>query len=435
MFFPLCQYLKRKEFALMKKICAVFLILSLCCCLFGCGSALDSDGDSNIPLHSSAAYEDDDYDSNDIIGEEEENNDDKFIFAWLSYLELRVTEERNTLESYKTYITDLFCNMEEVAVTDVFLHVKPFEEVFYSSDLFAPSSMIKGKNGESFDVLSIVTDIAKDFGINVHAWINPYRISALGDISSLSEESIAKSWHSEENTCDVVSLSNGIYLNPASIKAQKLILDTARELLTKYNVKGIHIDDYFYPENCEDFDSADYLSYKNSGGSLSLEDFRREQVNTLVKALYSLVKSFGEDKVFSISPCGDINKAYNELFCDVYSWCAKDGFCDIIIPQIYFGFQNETLPFKECLDSWCEITDQSKTKLAVGLALYKAGQADNFAGKGKNEWTKSDDVLKRQIEYLYEKGCCGFSLYSASYINFSKTIFKNELNNIKSVIQ
>ncbi len=425
---------KRKELVSMKKICVVFILVCLISCFCSCGSALDTDGDSNIPLHSSAAYEDDDYNSTDIIGDEE-NDNDKFIFAWLSYLELRVTKERNNTESYKAYITDLFSDMKEVSVTDVFLHVKPFEEVFYSSDLFAVSPLVKSQNGESFDVLSVVTDIAKAFDINVHAWINPYRISAAGDISSLPGSSIAKRWYSEESSNDIFLLESGIYLNPASMKAQKLILDTVRELLTKYDIKGIHIDDYFYPEGCKDSDSAEYTLYKETGGSLSLEDFRREQVNALIKAMYSLIKTFGEDKIFSISPCGDINKAYNELFCDVYSWCSKEGFCDIIIPQIYFGFQNETLPFESCLDSWCEITDRSKTKLAVGLALYKAGQADTFAGKGKNEWIENNDVIKRQIECLYKKGCYGFALYSASYINFSETIYKNELNNIKSVIQ
>ncbi len=418
----------------MKKICSVFILLCLISCFCSCGSVLDTDGDSNIPLHSSAAYEDDDYNSTDIIGDDE-NDDDKFIFAWLSYLELRVTKETDNIESYKAYITDLFTNMKEISVTDVFLHVKPFEEVFYSSDLFAVSSMVKGENGESFDVLSIVTDIAKAFDINVHAWINPYRISSVGDIFSLHDSSVAKRWYNEENNNDIFVLENGIYLNPASIKAQRLILDTVRELLTKYDIKGIHIDDYFYPENCKDFDIAEYTIYKESGGSLSLENFRREQVNTLIKAMYSLIKGFGEEKIFSISPCGDINKAYNELFCDVYSWCSKEGFCDIIIPQIYFGFENDSLPFESCLNSWCEITDQSKTKLAIGLSLYKVGQADNFAGKGKNEWIENDDLLKRQIECLYEKGCYGFSLYSASYINFSKTIFENELNNIKNVVQ
>lgn len=433
MFFSLCQEQKRKEFVYMKKICAVFILLCLISCFCSCGSALDTDGDSNIPLHSSAAYEDDNNDLNDIIGNED-NGNNKFIFAWLSYLELRVTKQSDTPESYKAYITNLFSNMKKLSVTDVFLHVKPFEEVFYSSNLFTVSPMVKGKNGENFDVLSVVIDIAKNFGIGVHAWINPYRISTMGDISSLPDSSVAKSWYSESAN-DVIPLQNGIYLNPASMKAQKLILDTVRELLTKYDIKGIHIDDYFYPENCGNFDSTEYLTYKNGGGSLSLEDFRREQVNTLIKAIYSLVKSFGEDKIFSISPCGDIDKAYNELFCDIYSWCSKEGFCDIIIPQIYFGFQNETLPFEKCLDSWCQISDQSKTKLAVGLALYKAGQADAFAGRGKNEWVENDDVLKRQIECLYEKDCYGFSLYSASYINFSETIFENELNNIKNVLQ
>ena len=145
------------------------------------------------------------------------------------------------------------------------------------------------------------------------------------------------------------------------------------------------------------------------------------------------MKSFGADKIFSVSPCGDIDKNYNHLYADVYAWC-RGGYCDIILPQIYFGFNNETLPFADCLERWLSIADGEKVKIIPGLALYKCGKEDVFAGKGYGEWQLHSDIIKRQVIHLREKGCIGFALYSSSYINFSETFTQKELNNLKSVL-
>ena len=116
-------------------------------------------------------------------------------------------------------------------------------------------------------------------------------------------------------------------------------------------------------------------------------------------------------------------------------WCSEDGYCDIILPQIYFGFDNENLPFSETLSQWHEITKNAKKKLVPALALYKAGEQDIYAGeKGKDEWQKNSDIISRQVQCIKDLGINSFGLYSASYINFSKTFLSDELNNLQSVI-
>lgn len=416
----------------MKKPLILFLILCLIIPLSGCGGLYDDNGDSNISIHSSSAFEDDDLESTNII-DDEENEEDNFIFSWLSYIELSVTKERKDEGEYKKYITEIFKNMKELSVSDVFVHAVAFADAFYTSDILPQSSYVSLRS-TPFDVFAIVCDIAKEYDINVHAWINPYRISTKNDISNLEDNSLPVMWYNNQSD-DVVVLQEGIYFNPASINAQSLILNVVKELFQKYDISGIHIDDYFYPENGEDFDKEQYEAYKQNGGTLSLADYRREQVNSLVKSLYSTVKSFGESKLFSISPCADIEKNYNKLYADVYSWCSEKGYCDIIIPQIYFGFLNSTMPFEETLIKWKNICTTDNIKLVPGLALYKIGQADNFAGSGKDEWIENEELLKQQIECLRKHSCDGFALYSASYINFSKTFAKTQLNNIKSVVQ
>lgn len=365
-----------------------------------------------------------------------EDDETPFIASWLSFMELSVVTGRETEEKYINYIDNIFDNMKDVGVTDVFVHVRPFSDAFYFSDIFPSSSYATGKQGEKlpFDVLSVVIKRAKEKNINIHAWINPYRVSSKNDISALSEKNPAYRWYEEGREDCVAVAENGIYFNPASEDVRKLIVDGVREILEKYDVKGIHTDDYFYFPSCGDFDKEDYERYKKNGGDLDLYSWRRENVNTLISSLYIAVKSYGEEKIFSVSPSGNISKCYNEDYADVKLWCENEGYCDMIIPQIYFGFDNESLPFGECLSQWVSFCEGGSTKLVAGLALYKAGTEDPFALSGENEWKENSNIISRQVKLLKEKNCYGFALYSGTYINFSEKILSEELNNLKSVL-
>ena len=196
---------------------------------------------------------------------------------------------------------------------------------------------------------------------------------------------------------------------------QRLIVDGIREILSRYDVDGIHFDDYFYPPSCGDFDKGEYEEYRRNGGKLSLDFFRRENVSNLLSLSYSAVKSFGEEKIFSVSPSGDMVRNYNEIYADVSLWC-KGGYCDMIIPQLYYGFLNESKPFSDVLSQWLTLTDKSKVKLVIGLALYKVGEKDEFAGKGENEWKENGDIIKGQRDLCMNKGCYGISYYSSDYL-------------------
>ncbi len=397
---------------------AIILVLMLVFVFSGCTRNGENIPDTTVPQ--------------DIAETQTQDNKELFKGAWISYFEL--TRKGRSEKEYENYLRSLFLNMKEVSVTDVFLHVRAFGDAAYASALFPPASFIcEGENELPFDVLSMALKFGKEYGMNIHAWINPYRAMRGNDTDSIPVCQI-KTWI-ENETQDVVSVNGRYYFNPSSDKAAKLIADGVREILTLYpDVKGIHIDDYFYPENCGDFDSEDYEKYLSGGGKLSLYDYRRENVNNLVSTLYSAVKSFGEDKIFSVSPTADIEKCYNTLYADVKLWAGNDGYCDLIMPQVYFGFQNESMPFIKTVDRWYEITKNSSERLVIGLALYKCGETDKYAGKGINEWTQNSDIIKRQVEYIKEKNIYGFSLYSSSFINFSESFLSKEANNLKSVL-
>ena len=107
----------------------------------------------------------------------------------------------------------------------------------------------------------------------------------------------------------------------------------------------------------------------------------------------------------------------------------------MIIPQIYFGFENENMPFCEIFDVWKELTENSPVKLCIGLSIYKTESEDKYAGeRGKNEWINNGDIIKRQIEYLREKGADGFSVFSYNYVFGNRNFTKDEVKNLKSVI-
>ncbi len=401
----------KKAVVKIKRFVAVLLFPLILWGFCGC-HLLTSDDSENLEFHENAAYD------SDMIDED----DDSFIFTWLSYMEIAVTQKLKEQEAYTDYIDILFDNMTKIGVTDCFVQVRPFADAFYKSAYFPVSSYAEKAD---FDVLEVISRVAKKYDISIHAWINPYRTQ--GDISFFTNRGIDKE--------HIIETPSGTYFNPAALPVQKLIIDGAKELLENYDIKGIHIDDYFYPPDMNSADESQYASYKENGGKLGLGQWRRENVNSLLKSLYITVKSYGKNKVFSVSPSGDADKSINQLYADVKLWCSEEGYCDIILPQLYFGFENESLPFNETLDLWAEITDRSKVKLVPALALYKSGKEDIYAGEsGKNEWCENSDILKRQVESLRERKINSFGIYSASYINFSETFLSEELNNLKSML-
>ena len=402
---------------MIKKLMCLALMLLLCILLYGCGLHSDEDNPT-LDIHEDAVYDGKLDDTTNPVGD-----DEAFIFTWLTYSELWVTPQLKNKADYEKHINSYFVNMKEIGVTDCFVQVRPFADAMYKSELFPVSKY--ALNAENFDVLDVVISVAEDYDIGVHAWVNPYRISSVP--ANKNNEL------TEEYKDSIITLDSGVYFNPADVEIQCLIPSGVEELLENYDIEGIHIDDYFYPEGIGNVDEDIYKSYKKSGGKKDISSWRRENVNSLVSAMYMKVKSFGEDKIFSVSPAGNIDKNYNQLYADIYSWC-KGGYCDMILPQIYFGFENSALPFEECLDRWLSITDKRKVKIIPGLALYKCGKEDAFAGEGKAEWQNNSDIIKRQVMYLRDKGCQGFSLYSGSYINFSETFTSEELNNLKSVL-
>ena len=119
--------------------------------------------------------------------------------------------------------------------------------------------------------------------------------------------------------------------------------------------------------------------------------------------MYSAVHSANSSVVFGISPQGSVENNYEQLYADVRTWCSQNGYCDYMLPQIYFGFDNASLPYEDTVSLWNSMTSGSSVKLVIGLAGYKSGVEDAYAGSsGKNEWIENSDVLARQMRFASE---------------------------------
>lgn len=327
---------------------------------------------------------------------------------WLSCYELMPMFSQGTEEYFCAQVTELLETCYINGINTLFVQVRPFCDALYPSNLFDWSEFALSSSGVTpcFDPLEIIISCAKEYDVDIHAWVNPYRVSYDADCSV-----------SQEISDFTFVCEQGIYLEPSDIRSQKLVLDGVREILENYNVSGIHIDDYFYPLTDENFDQTQFEVYKKQGGKLNKKNWRRENVNSLVSAMYSLVHSINSDAVFSISPAADISKNKDRYYADIEVWISQAGYADWIIPQIYFGFEHETMPFEKIASEWIELAENSHVKLVCGLASYKTGLQDKAAGNGVDEWKNNANVIIRQIELIEKLGYDGYALFSYSAVN------------------
>ena len=373
----------------------------------------------------------------DLKNEISKNDDEKIVATWITYYEIKeMIEKSDSEEVFRSIVNNRVYELKKYSVNNIFIHARAFDDCFYKSKIYPVSNYGADENGNlKFDILHIFIDICKSFNIKVHAWINPYRIRNDTDISKIPHNSFAYKLINEKSE-KVIITDNTIYYNPSYKEVQAYILNGVKEIIETYSVDGIHIDDYFYPTTNANIDSGVYNEYKTTGGSLSLEDFRRENVNSLVSSIYSLVKSYDENICFSISPNGDLFKNLNEFYADVRLWMTSDGYTDYIIPQIYFGFNNENMAFEKTLYEWTSIPDIN-CKLVIGLGLYKSGKTDKYAGNGQNEWIQNSNIISNQIKMCLEHNADGFSFYSSDYLlDFNEnTQLNNERENIINMLE
>jgi len=324
---------------------------------------------------------------------------DELRGIWISYLDFNSLLKNKGASTFQTNIGNAFDKIAAVGLNTVFVQVRPFGDALYKSQYFPWSYTITGTEGVNpgFDPLEIMVKEAHQRGLRLEAWINPYRIRSGNSSVALSTSNPASKWIQQKDNA-VIQYKGVISYNPASEKAQQLIVDGVTEIVENYDVDGIHFDDYFYPTTDAAFDQSSYNSYKKTGGTLSLAQWRRKNVDSLIKKVHKAIKNVDPNVQFGVSPQGNNDNNLNGQYVDVSKWLSSTDYVDYICPQIYFGFQNGTLPYAQTASQWNNMISSSGVKLYVGLAAYKLGAVDNWAGNGKNEWVSTSNLLSRMVQ-------------------------------------
>lgn len=318
---------------------------------------------------------------------------------WITYLEYSSIMKNKSESSFRKSIGKYFDNISDLGFNTVYVQVRAFGDAYYDSDLYPSGEQFDGTIGTSndFDALQVMIDCAHERGLSIHAWINPMRLMYTSQLEAIDDSFPIKKWYNSNkyNGTYIVKSGDRWYLNPAYSEVTDLIASGITEIAANYDVDGIQIDDYFYPTTDASFDKT---AYSASGTDLSLSDWRIANVNRMVKKLYQAAHNANSTIVFGISPQGSVDNNYNQLYADVKTWCKSSGYCDYILPQVYFGFDNVALPYADVISLWSSMVKTSDVKLVIGLAAYKIGAEDTYAGKGgKNEWLNNSDIISRQM--------------------------------------
>lgn len=352
-------------------------------------------------------------------------SDEEMRGVWVSYMELSMENESSkTQKAFEDKFTEIAQKCRGSGFNTLIVQVHPFCDALYKSSYFPWSHILTGTQGENpqYDALQIMCDICKENNLKIHAWINPYRVSSNETPKKLSDNNPYI-----KNSEIGIKTDNGIFLDPSNETAQQLISDGVKEIAENYDVDGIQFDDYFYPTEDESFDKKQYEAYIEKYGkenSMSLDNWRMQNVNTLICKVYRTIKSVDSSVEFGISPQGNIGNN-DGLYADVKSWCTCKGFVDYICPQIYFSLENPALTFEDCLDSWTSLDFDENVKLYVGLGGYKAGNGEY----DEETWLLSDSILADEYDILRNnKSVRGFMLYS--YNCLEDDTAKKEINNL-----
>lgn len=369
---------------------------------------------------------------------------DKMKGVWIATVENIDYPSRPGLsvKEQKQEFVQLLDALKEAGINTIFMQVRPTADTFWPSNLDPWSAYLTSTQGKKpgmfYDPLKFMVAQAHKRGMAFHAWLNPYRVTNIMKVE-LAEKSFARK-HPEI----IVEYGGKLYYNPARRESIEHNLKIVKELLNNYHIDGIHFDDYFYPYpvkkngNDVDFpDAADYAGYKSEGGTMSKEDWRRENVNLLVHQIHDTVKTERPDAAFGISPFGiwrnkseDVPdgsdtsafQCYEKLYADTRYWI-QNGWVDYIMPQLYWHYGHKTAPYGLLLDWWDKEVQKygkGKVKLYIGLALYKHSDGD------KN-WKKGE--LEKQLEDIEARTTVsGGVFFSARYFLKNK---KSEQETIK----
>ena len=340
------------------------------------------------------------------------------------------TKKTLTVEQQKTELLQSLELAKRLKLNAVVFQVRPQCDALYKSDIEPWSEFLTGEMGaaQSFDPLEFIVVEAHKRGILVHAWFNPYR--ALHPAAKTVSAN-----HISKRRPDLIrKYGKYLWLDPTDRTVQDYSLSVIADVVKRYDVDGVHFDDYFYPYAEKDAsgtkiefpDDANWKKYTNSGGKLKRNDWRRKNVNDFIEAVGREIKRIKPEILYGISPFGiwqpvpekDIAglNAYAELYADARKWL-QDGTVDYLAPQLYWETARKGQSFPVLLD-WWKSQNTKKRHIWAGIAPYRIGSNTNF----------TVEEIVNQIKLT------GDSPETRGVIHFSFKSLRNDLGGIQRIL-
>ena len=335
------------------------------------------------------------------------NYEDDMRAVWISTVyNLDYPSTKNNVTAQQTEFIEKLNQLQAVGINTVFVQVRPKADALYASSINPWSDVLTGTQGKypGYDPLAFMIEAAHERGMELHAWLNPYRVTTSGtNLSALCETHPARlnpSW--------TFSYNNALYYNPEVEGVKQHIVDTVKEIVTNYDVDGIHFDDYFYPSN--------YPLPSGEGKDGAVANARREAINDMVSrvsfTIQSVNSAYNKSVKFGISPPGIWKnsssdstgsntagrEAYYAVFADTRTWI-QNGWIDYIVPQIYWKIGHSKADYETLVKWWSNEVSGTNVKLYIGQGIY----TDDVA-------SEIDKQLQVNQKYSQVKGSIYFSL-------------------------
>ncbi|MFV0377950.1 MAG: glycoside hydrolase family 10 protein [Mangrovibacterium sp.] len=336
-----------------------------------------------------------------------------------------------TAEQQKAEAIALLDLMKKNGMNAVIFQVRPTADAFYYSELEPWSRYLTGTPGKGpgYDPLQFWVEEAHKRQMELHAWFNPYRVSQRAD------EPLAASHIAFKYPDWIIRYGGKLYFNPALDETRRFIAAVVQDVVARYDIDAIHMDDYFYPYPVagEAFpDAADFAA--NPRGFAQLADWRRDNVDKTILLLTKTIKETKPWVKFGISPFGVWRNSdkdprgsatragvtnYDDLYADVLKWL-QNGWIDYVTPQLYWQIGHPAADFATLCNWWAK--NSSNRDVYIGHALYKIE-----ANASVPEW-KDPNQMPQQIDFLRQTPALqGSVFYSAIHLKRDLLGLQNKL--------
>lgn len=348
----------------------------------------------------------------------------EFRAAWIATVDNIDWPSRgnyNTARQKKEF-TDILDMHKRNGMNAVIVQVRPATDAFYPSQYEPWSQWLTGKQGRPpspyYDPLQFMIEETHKRGMEFHAWCNPYRAEFNIGSSSISPTHITRV-HPEW----FLKYGDKRYFDPGNKAGQDFVVKVIRDIVRRYDIDGMHFDDYFYPYKIAGKEFPDSRSFQLHGNGMGRDDWRRSNTDSIIVKLARVIKEEKKHCRFGISPFGvwrnndkdpegSATRAgvtnYDDLYADILLWL-KNGWIDYVAPQLYWEFGHKAAPFEVLLDWWSKHTYGKHCY--IGLGIYRAGS---------NSAWKDSTLIPRQLMALRNTP----NIHGAIYFS-SKTFARN----------